>query len=519
MFALPPNFAKGASWMTSIRHFMTFCIVMFLFSLASNSPYLSAQNDQLNGSSCKVLKDGDGLRGLLPDCWYQKAAGLKVVTFKKNLRYGHELSLDPAVLSTQLDEIKNQGFSAIEIFAPAEGLTAYNGLDAKNHFRIDPELGNMDSFRWAVRLAHSKRLAAIVFINLGYFSVEAPDWIQAAKDKKSGVASDKAKWFLWADKPDAPAPPTQEDIYVTPADRTRAKAYWGWHYSETAASYYWARWKAEGPDKSSIPLPEVNWGDPGWRQEAERIVRFWMDTGIDGTLIDAALCYPNQTWAHNRQYITSVISSYGNTLIDPEGGRDTAWLTEAGYNTLHDYGMDYGAAIDSGNPGQIESDLRRYHDSVVQAGGVLYSAHWSNKYASAPAKRHLQQALIVGVGGIVVYTKFQGSPDAEEARNLHLKNLHPALQPAATRRKLATNADDKYYAILKTGQDGSEHMVAVYNFQPTPQTVQVYLGVVDTPGMVDVQTGAVLPQADQFHPLAVDLPAYGYRFFTVLPRM
>ena len=87
-----------------------------------------------------------------------------------------------------------------------------------------------------------------------------------------------------------------------------------------------------------------------------------------------------------------------------------------------------------------------------------------------------------------------------------------------TRRKLATNADDKYYAILKTARDGSERMVAVYNFQPAPQTVQVYLGVVDTPGMVDTQTGAVLPQPDQFHPLAVELPAYGYRFFTVLPR-
>ena len=138
------------------------------------------------------LERHDGLRRSLPDCWYQKAAGLKVVTFKKNLRYGHELSLDPAVLSTQLDEIKSQGFSAIEIFAPAEGLTAYNGLDTKNHFDIDPTLGGMDDFRRAVRLAHSKRLAVIAFINLGYFSVEAPDWIQAAKDEKAGIQSNKS---------------------------------------------------------------------------------------------------------------------------------------------------------------------------------------------------------------------------------------------------------------------------------------------------------------------------------------
>jgi Alpha amylase, catalytic domain len=504
--------------MTRQKGFIPFCMVAFVLCFLLSGTVSFAQVGRFRSSPCKVLKDIDGLRRSLPECWYQKAAGLKVVTFKKNLRYGHELSLDPAVLSTQLDEIKSQGFSAIEIFAPAEGLTAYNGLDTKNHFDIDPTLGGMDDFRRAVRLAHSKRLAVIAFINVGYFSVEAPDWIQAAKDEKAGVQSDKTKWFLWADKPDAPLVSAQEDIDVTPAYREHSKDYWGWHYSELAGHYYWSRWKADGPGNAVTPLPETNWGDPGWRQEAERIVRFWMDTGIDGMLIDNAPGYPNQTWAQNRQHITSVIASYGNTLIDPEGARDTAWITEAGYNTLHDYGMNYGTAVDSGDPSKIDSDLRRYHDSVVEAGGVLYSAHWSNKFAGDPAKRHLQQALIVGVGGIVVYTKMQGSPDAEEAANLHLKQLHPALYPSAARRKLATNADDKYYAILKTARDGSERMVAVYNFQPTPQTVQLYLGVVDTPGIVDSRSGATISQPDQFHPLTVEMPAYGYRFFTVLPR-
>jgi hypothetical protein len=478
--------AGGAS-MTRQKDSITLCFIALLSYVLLSGAVSLAQADRFRSSSCKVLKDVDGLRRALPACWYRQAAGLKVVTFKKNLRYGHELSLDPAVLSIQLDEIKSQGFSAIEIFAPAEDLTAYNGLDTKNHFHIDPTLGGMDDFRRAVRLAHSKRLAVIAFINVGYFSVEAPDWIQAAKDEKAGVQSDRTKWFLWADKPDAPLARAQEDIDVTPTYREHSKDYWGWHYSELAGHYYWSRWKADGPGSTVTPLPETNWGDPGWRREAERIVRFWMDTGIDGMLIDNAPGYPNQTWAQNRQYITSVIASYGNTLIDPEGARYTAWIIEAGYNTLHDYGMNYGTAVESGDPSKIDSDLRRYHDLVVEAGGVLYSAHWSNKFDGDPAKRHLQQALIVGVGGIVVYT-------------------------------VATNADDKYYAILKTARDGSERMVVLYNFQPKPQTVQLYLGVVDTPGIVDTQSGATISQPDQFHPLTVELPAYGYRFFTVLPR-
>ncbi len=285
------------------------------------------------------------MRGLLAPCWYQKAAALKITTLKKNLRYGHELSMNPDEFSRQMDEIKAQGFQVIEIFAPADGLQAYNGLDTKNHYRIDPELGTMDDFRRLVRIAHSKGIAVVTFINIGYFSVEAPDWIEACRDKKAGKVTDKVKWFLWSDKADAPRPPTQEDVYISQAARDREKAYWGWKYSDLAGSYFWARWKATAKDGSAIPLPQMNWGSVEWRNESERIVRFWMDTGIDGMLIDAPLCYPNQTWQHNRKYITSVIAGYGNVLMDPEGGKDTAWITESGYNTIHDYGLNGQNAI------------------------------------------------------------------------------------------------------------------------------------------------------------------------------
>jgi len=141
------------------EYLVPLCTFIVLFcSFLFTSVSLSAEAEQASGSSCKVLKNPDGLRQLIPDCWYQKAAGLKVVTFKKNLRYGHELSLDPTILSGQLDEIKAQGFSAIEIFAPADGVKAYNGLDQKNYYRIDPDLGTMDDFRQAIRLTHSKGL-------------------------------------------------------------------------------------------------------------------------------------------------------------------------------------------------------------------------------------------------------------------------------------------------------------------------------------------------------------------------
>ncbi|HZK93062.1 MAG TPA: alpha-amylase family glycosyl hydrolase [Prolixibacteraceae bacterium] len=473
-------------------------------------------------------KPDPSLRSLLPQNWWQSTAGLKVVTLKKNLKYGHEISLDPKVASNQLDEIKTQGFQAIEIFAPAEGLFAYNGLDTKNHYQIDPELGNMDDLRRLIRMAHEKRIAVIAFINLGYFSTEAPDWIEACKDKKAGKNTDKVKWFLWSDKADLPRPPTQEDIYVNQEQRDKAKDYWGWHWSELAGSYFWSRWKANDSAGNTIPLPQLNWSSAEWRQEAKKIVKFWMNIGLDGMLIDAPLCYPYQTWEHNRA-IVDIIKEYGNVMIDAEGGRDQAWITESGYNCIHEYGLSFKTSnkqwqkdatvesIETGNPQEIEYMLLQYHDKMLNAGAVLYARGLQN-FNGDTAKRHLQQALLAGIGDVIVYTKLEGLPDKGESEILRLKSQHSALYPVATRRHIATNDDKKYYAFLKTAKDGSERILAVYNFQPTPQTIQVELGVFSVSAIIDLVNRETIPVISQFKPLKVELPAYGYRFFNVIPE-
>jgi hypothetical protein len=469
------------------------------------------------------------MRELVPDRWYEKAAGLKIVTLKKGRSYGHELSIDPAKVSAQLDEIKAQGFQVVEIFAPAHGLYAYNGLDTVNHYQIDPELGTMGDFRRLVRIAHSKSLAIIVFINIGYFSMEAPDWIEACKDKQAGRASDKVEWFLWSDKADTLHPPTQEDIYNLGEERVRNKDSWGWFYSDTAGCYYWARWRAFDADKKPIPLPQTNWASPAWRAEVDRILRHWMDTGIDGMLIDAPLCYPYQTWEHNR-HVAELVMSYGNTMLQPEGGRDDAWMTEGGYNCIQDYGFSYQPgtrkwitgnelveAINNGNSQQIEPCLCSYHDEMVQAGAVLYTRSLE-RFNGDLDKRHLQLAILAGIGDIIAYAKMDGQPDPEESAILHLKAAHPALYPVALRRRISTDAGEKCYAFLKTARDKSERLLCVFNLQPTVQTVHIYVTVIDAKEYIDLRSGERIQHGDPFQPVQMDLPANGYRFFEVLPR-
>jgi hypothetical protein len=100
---------------------------------------------------------------------------------------------------------------------------------------------------------------------------------------------------------------------------------------------------------------------------------------------------------------------------------------------------------------------------------------------------------------------------------LRLKAAHPALYPVALRQTISTDAGEKCYAFLKTARDGSERILCVFNLQPSAQTIHVDVRVIDASEYVDIMSEERIKRGDTFQPVEVDLHAYGYRFFEVLP--
>ena len=461
-----------------------------------------------------------GLRHLLPDLWWEHAAGLYLCTFKPGRGYAHVLSLDPGKAAEELAGIRAQGFQAIEIFAPAEGRFGYAGLDMTDPYRVDRELGTMEHFRRFVRLAHGHGIAVVIFLNVGYFSIEAPAWLEACRDKKAGRDTEKVRWFSWADTPEAPPPALPEDrafaAGVIPGNSPDTPKTWGWQHSEAAGCYYWARWQAKDAEGNWVGLPQTDWGSEEWPREAARILHFWMDTGIDGIIVDAPCCYSRLTWETNNRYITNVISSYGNTYIQAEGVGEVAWLSEGGYNCLQDYrlGERLGDAMRTGDPRPIEESLRAYRDQVVDSGGVLYTKVHGFEDRE---QRRLHAAAITSIGDTLVYgTRDMPGPEEEEQWLLRSRFVHPAFHHRASRRRLSTNADSTCYAFLKTARDGSERVLVVLNFSGSAQKVEVDLSVVAAAGLINLRTAEQLDRSPSFR---VSLPAYGYAFFQVLPAL
>jgi glycosidase len=463
----------------------------------------------------------------IPPRWWESAAALRNVSLKDDTRFP-QLSLQPDKAEAQLEEIKQQGFSGIQVFAPADGGKSYGGLDTRDPYRIEPKYGTVEDFRQVVRIAHRMGMPVIVFGNLGYSSVDAISFLKACDDVREGRDSREVHYFFWSNAGDAPAPANGDIFFMV---RPTLAGYQAlktehWVYNQRARHYYWTRWPGKDADGNKVDLPQYNWGSHEWQEEAEKIIRFWMDTGVDGMVLDAVNWYVGYTWEIGHQRVTDVIRSYGEKYSQPEGGGGfhedpVAWITEGGWNSVQDYGLNLWweksnivlkNAIEMGDPMPIEESLRNYHDRVVAAGGTLNMTYPT---LESDEREHLAAAIVATTGHLITdwSTKEERSAtDPEIQWLLKMKAVHPALFQLASRRQLPSQQDAKYYVFLRTAEDGSERILVVTNFQATPQTVEIDTSGLNAKTMKDLKTGETLGMAN---PLKISVGGYGYRLFSV----
>lgn len=463
----------------------------------------------------------------------RRVAAIHRVHLKPNTKFWRfdHLPLEHKQAEIQLREWKDQGIDAIEIFAPAEGGNSYDGLDAIDRYRLDPDIGTLDDFRWVVRRAHELGLTVIAFDNLGYSSIYGKQFLKACDDVRAGRDSSESKMFFWSTSADAPPPavPSNSYFFVRPSlpnYEPSKREFWQW--DERCQHYYWTRWPGKDKDGNTIHLPQYNWVNDAWPIEAEKVVRFWMETGLDGMVIDAVNWYVGYTWEKGNRRITGPIASYGRTFSQPEGGGafhsddPVGWVTEGHWSNIYDYGLGIWweknnnplkESVEKGDPRILEAALRSYHDRVLETGASLYA---SVPKMENPDQQQFVEALLATSGDVVCYCssadQFKG-PNKETAELLKARANHPALYTDSTRRRIPTQDDSKLYSILRTSADKSERILAVFNFQPTPQTVEADLGAINLRELVDMSTNS--PADISKSSFTVSLPAYGYHLYSV----
>ncbi|MGN6545081.1 MAG: alpha-amylase family glycosyl hydrolase [Aureliella sp.] len=140
------------------------------------------------------------------------------------------------------------------------------GYDVSDYCDVDPRFGTLDDFKQLLEEAHARNIRIIIDYVPNHTSNKHP-WFLQSRESRSNRYRD---YYLWSDPaPDGGAPNNWINRFGLSA----------WTYDEPTGQYYFATFAPEQPD--------LNWRNPAVVEEMFRVLRFWLDMGVDGIRMDA----------------------------------------------------------------------------------------------------------------------------------------------------------------------------------------------------------------------------------------
>lgn len=156
-------------------------------------------------------------------------------------------------LCARLDYIASLGFNGIWLM-PIMPSPSYHKYDVTDYYDIDPLYGTLDDFKALLAEAHTRGIDIIIDLVVNHTSNKHP-WFQSAKADRNSPYRD----------------------YYNFSDTQKAG------YNKTGDAYYESRFTPS--------MPDLNLDSSAVREEIERIMRFWLEMGVDGFRLDAVTSY------------------------------------------------------------------------------------------------------------------------------------------------------------------------------------------------------------------------------------
>jgi maltose alpha-D-glucosyltransferase / alpha-amylase len=169
-------------------------------------------------------------------------------------------------LTEKLDYLQWLGVDCIWLLPFYKSPLRDGGYDIADFYAIHPDYGNVDDVRIFTEAAHSRGIRVIADLVMNHTSSEH-EWFQQARSSPDNPYRD---WYVWSD-----TPKKYEDARIIFIDTEPSN----WSWDEQAKAYYWHRFFAHQPD--------LNYDNPEVQDEMLRVLRFWLDLGLDGFRLDA----------------------------------------------------------------------------------------------------------------------------------------------------------------------------------------------------------------------------------------
>jgi glycosidase len=173
----------------------------------------------------------------------------------------------PGIIS-RLDYIAGMGFDAVWVSPFFASPQRDGGYDITDYCDVAPEYGTLDDARRLVDAAHERGLRVVFDLVLNHTSDEHPWFVESRQSR----TRPKADWYLWRDG-------------RGPERRIRPN---NWRAAvELQSAWHWGRDRRQWYLGTFMPFqPDLNWRNPDVREAMFDVVRFWLDTGVDGFRLD-----------------------------------------------------------------------------------------------------------------------------------------------------------------------------------------------------------------------------------------
>lgn len=243
-------------------------------------------------------------------------------------------------VTQKLDYIADLGFNGIWLM-PIMQSTTYHKYDVVDYNTIDKEYGTMEDFKRLVEEAHKRGIRVVIDFVINHTSSQH-QWFTQACEYLRGLGNDE--------EPDAAECPYVE-YYHFSRDKVN-----GVYYPVSGSGWYY-----EGSFWSE--MPDLNLSCEALRKELEATAKNWLDMGVDGFRMDAAMHFEENDAAFNTE-VLNWLYEYCRSINEDFYMVSEVW---AGKATIADY-------YASGTPSMFNFDVADAEGKLIKAARGNYKA-------------------------------------------------------------------------------------------------------------------------------------------------
>ncbi len=167
---------------------------------------------------------------------------------------------------SKLDYIKSLGIDAIWLNPIYKSPNYDNGYDVSDYYKIQPQYGSMEDFDSLVSGLHTRGIKLVMDVVVNHSSSEN-EWFKQSRSSRDNPYRNYYHW--WNAGKGTPTP--RYSFFDVNND--------AWKFDSLTNAYYLHIFAQQQPD--------LNWENPALREEIYKMMRFWLDKGVDGLRMDA----------------------------------------------------------------------------------------------------------------------------------------------------------------------------------------------------------------------------------------